>query len=115
MRRTLAAAIFTYAAISVAIWVTSARLIYLPRDGFGICGNAISDPFALLVNIVGPMAAACAVLLVGRCIRIRRWPRIGVAALATFVVTSACLAYEGLVLFPLYGLEIGRVWWLPWR
>jgi hypothetical protein len=111
MPRALAVAIFVYAGLSAALWGDATRWLYGPPQGFW-CGNVISDPFALLVNVVGPLAAVCAAILAGWCIKARRWPRLAVTALLTFGVTSACLAYESHVL-GLYGFEIGRVWWLP--
>jgi NADH:ubiquinone oxidoreductase subunit 2 (subunit N) len=113
MPRALAVAIFAFAGLSAALWAVAMRWLYASPYSLW-CGNVISDPFALLVNVVGPLAAACAVILAGGCIKARRWPRLAVAALITFVITSACLAYEHHVL-GLYGLETGRVWWLPWR
>jgi hypothetical protein len=68
----------------------------------------------LLANVVCPLAATCAAALTQRSITTRRWPCYTVTALLTFVATSACLAYECHVM-GLYGLEIGRVWWTPWR
>jgi hypothetical protein len=113
MHRLLATAIFAYAGLSAAQWGHATRWLYA-SPGVLWCGNVVSDPFAFLVNVVGPMAAICAAVLVRRCILTRRWPCYSVTTLFTFVVTSACLAYENHVLAD-YGMEIGRIWWAPWR
>ncbi len=113
MHRLLASAVFAYAGLSAAQWGYATRWLYGP-PGLLWCGNAVSDPFTLLVNVVGPLAASCAAVLVRRCVKARRWPSSAVTALLTFAVTSVCLGYEAHVLGR-YGIEIGRIWWLPWR
>lgn len=113
MHRLLATAIYAYAGLSAAQWGHATRYLHAPPDVF-ICGNAISFPFELLVNVIGPLAALCAAVLARWCIRSHRWPCFAITALLTFAGTSACLAYESYVL-DCYGLEMGYVWWLPWR
>jgi hypothetical protein len=113
MYRLFGLVIFAYAGISAALWGHVTSWLRPPSRELR-CGNAITDPFGLLVNVVGPAAAVCAGLLVRRCIKARRWTSHAVTALFTFAITSACLAYEAHMLGQ-YGLEIGTVWWLPWR
>jgi hypothetical protein len=113
MRRLLASAIFAYAGLSAAQWGHARRWLHAPPCVLW-CGNVVSDPFLLLVNVAGPLAAACAAVLIRRCVKDRRWPGYAPAALFTFAVTSACLACEAHTLGG-YGILIGRVWWLPWR
>ena len=91
------------------------RVGYTPRPTFsGAETSSAIDPLTRLVNVVGPMAALCAAVLARRSIKSRRWPCYSITALLTFAVTSACLGYEVYSLGD-YGIEIGRVWWLPWR
>jgi len=110
MHRLLAAVIFAYAILSAAQWGHATWWLHAPHGGLW-CGNVVSDPFALLINVVGPLAAGCAAVLARRCVAARRWPHFAVTALLTFAVTSACLAYEAHVLHD-YGLPLGRIWWL---
>jgi hypothetical protein len=112
MHRLLATAIFAYAGLSAAQWGHAARWLYAP-PGLLWCGNVVSEPYSILVKVVGPLAAICSAVLARRCILARRWPCYSVTALLTFAATSACLAYESHIL-GLYGLEIGRIWWAPW-
>jgi hypothetical protein len=113
MDRLLATVVFAYAGLSAAQWGHATRWLNAP-PGVLWCGNVVSDPFTLLVSVVGPIAAVCAAVLARRCIKSRRWPCRSVTALLTFVLTSAFLAYEARFLAQ-YGLPVGRVWWLPWR
>ncbi len=113
MHRLLATAIFAYAGVSAAQWGHVTRCLNAP-PGRLMCGNVVSDPFTLLVNVATPAAAVCAIVLAKRCFKTRRWPHYAITAILTFVATSACLAYEASI-FGHYGLEVGRIWWLPWR
>lgn len=113
MNRLLATVIFAYAGLSAAQWRHATRWLYASQ-GVLWCGNAVSDPFTLLVNVVCPLAAMCAAVLARRCIMARRWSFFSFTALLAFVATSACLAYE-CNLLGRYGLAIGRVWWAPWQ
>lgn len=113
MHRALTTVIYTYAGLSAAQWAHAMRWLYSP-PGVLWCGNVVSDPYLLLVNDVGPLAAACAAALTFRCIKARRWPCFTVTALLTFLVTSACLVHEGYLLRCDYGLDVlSGIWWLP--
>jgi hypothetical protein len=114
MQRRLATAIFAYAGLSAALWGHATRWLNSTTAGLW-CGNVVSDPYMFLVNVVGPLAAVCAVVLVQWCVKLHRWPCFAIAALLTFAVTSACLVYEGQLLQGEYGMPLGRIWWLPWR
>lgn len=114
MHRLLTAVILAYAGLSAAQWGFASRLMYAPREpGMFLCGNAISDPFAWILNVPAPLAASSAIIMVRRCAKTHQWPRFVVAALFAFVVTSALLAYEGYFLGR-YGFEFD-IWWLRWR
>lgn len=113
MHRLLATAIYAYAGLAAAQWGQASRWLFAP-PGKGWCGNVVSDPYGLIVNVVGPLAAACGTALTRRCIKARRWPAYAVTALITFAVTSIFLGYEAHFLGR-YGIMIGRIWWLPWR
>lgn len=113
MHRALVAVIYTYAGLSAAQWGHAMRWLYSPPDVLW-CGNVISDPYLLLVNDVGPLAAVCAAALTFRCIKERRWPYFTVTALLTFFAASACLVHEGYLLRGDYGLDVlSGIWWLP--
>jgi hypothetical protein len=113
MHRLFVLVIFLYAGISAALWGAAKSRFDSPSGGLW-CGNVVCDPFRLLVNVIGPAAALCAGLVAHRCIKARHWPSHAVTALFAFTITSGCLVYEARILRQ-YGLEIGRVWWLPWR
>ena len=113
MHRLLATAIFAYPSLAAAQWHHATRWLYASL-GVLWCGNAVSDPLTVLVNVVCPLAAICAAVPYRRSIMTHHWPCYSVTALLSFVASSACLAYECHVL-GLYGLAIGRVWWAPWR
>ena len=113
MHRLLATFIFAYAGLAAAQWGEAARWLYDPPGRF-YCGNVISDPYMLLVNVLVPIAPAANAALICRASRTRRWPPYTIVATVTFVATSGCLAYEGYVLRSWYGLPLGNVWWLPW-
>ena len=113
MHRILSSVVFAYAGLAAAQWGRATRWLHVPA-GTHWCSNVISDPFGGLLNIVVPVAALCSLGIARRCLRRRRWPGHAIVALLTFAVTSACLGYEAHVLGD-YGLEIGWVWWLPWR
>ena len=113
MRRLPTTAIFAYAVLSAAQWGHAARWLYAP-PGKLWCGNVVSDPFMLLVNLVCPLAAVCAVVLVLQCVKSRRWPCFEIMALLTFVLTAACLVSEWRTLRSEFGVPLGRIWWLPW-
>ncbi len=105
--------VVAYAILSAVQWRHSARWLYEPPV-WGYCGNIVSDPFTLLINIPGPIAGCCVAGLMYHCLNRRRWPWDAVAASVLFVVASAGLACEVSVLDD-YGFELGRIWWLPWR
>jgi hypothetical protein len=115
MRRALIIAIYVYAGLSVVQWGHAMWWLYCPPDGFW-CGNVISDPYLLLVNAIGPLAAECAAALTIQCIKARCWPYFTAAALVTFDATSACLVHEGYLLRSDYGMDVlSGIWWLPLR
>jgi hypothetical protein len=111
VHRLLATFIFAYAGLSAAWWGQVTRVRAQP--GRFWCGNIISDPYMLLVNVVAPLAAVALVGLVRRALKTRRWPAYTMTSLFTFVVTSGGLAYAGYLLRTEYGLPLGDVWWLP--
>jgi hypothetical protein len=112
--RLLATVIFAYAGLAAAQWGSAARYIFTPPPpGMWLCGNAISDPYMLLVNVVAPLAAIANVALLQRSFGTRRWTAYTITASLTFLATSACLAYEGYWLSSDFGLPLGDVWWLP--
>jgi hypothetical protein len=92
--RFLALAIFAYARLSVAQWCSVIQLFHGPADELR-SGNVISDPQMLLVNVLGPVAGAANVALVGACMKSRRWPAFVILASFTFAFTPDLLAYEG--------------------
>jgi hypothetical protein len=113
MHRTLNTVIYIYAGLSLAQWGHAMRWVYAPPKVLW-CGNVFSDPYLLLVNDIGPLAAACAAALTLRCIKARRWPCLTVTALLTFCATSACLVHEGYLLQCDYGINVlSGIWWLP--
>ena len=111
MHRFLGTTLFAYVGLSAAQWGHAKRWLNAP-PGVPWCGNAVTDPFSWLVNVVGPLAAACAIILLRRCVKACRWPSYAVTALLAFVATTGGLVYEARLLSR-YGLEIG-VWWLSW-
>lgn len=112
--RLLATVDFAYAGLAAAQWGSASRYIFIPPPpDKWLCGNAISDPYMLLVNVVGPLAAVANVVLLRRSVGTRRWPAYSITASLTFLTTSACLAYEGYWLTAEFGLPLGDVWWLP--
>ncbi|MDR3637006.1 MAG: hypothetical protein P4L84_24595 [Isosphaeraceae bacterium] len=113
MHRLLATVIFAYAGLSAAQWGEATRWLHGPPGRFW-CGNVISDPYMLLVNVLAPLAAAANVALVRRALKTRRWPSYTITATLALVATLGCLAYEGYVLRCRYGVPLGDVWWLPW-
>jgi hypothetical protein len=113
VHRLLAMFIFAYAGLSAAEWGEAARWLYGPPGRFW-CGNVVSDPYMLLVNVVTPLAALANVALVRRGLMTRRWPPYTITATLTFMATSGGLAYEGYLLRSEYGFPLGDVWWLPW-
>jgi hypothetical protein len=112
VHRLLATFIFAYAGLSAAWWGHVTRLLHAPHSGLW-CGNVISDPYMLLVNVAAPLAAVADVALVRRDVKTRRWPARTITASLTFVVTSGGLAYAGYLLHTEYGLPLGDIWWLP--
>jgi hypothetical protein len=113
VHRPLATAIFAYAGLSAAQWGEATRWLHGP-PGRLWCGNVVSDPYMLLVNVLAPLAAAANVALVRRSLKTRRWPPYTITATLTFLVTSGCLAYDGYLLRSRYGCPLGAIWWLPW-
>ena len=104
--------IFGFIALAESQWGYVVRFLAAHEDGFW-CGNALSDPFLLLVNVGGPYIAAYSALLAWGCFRHRRWPILVVVAFLLFLATTAGLAWEGLLLQRDYGIIIlDRVWWL---
>ncbi len=112
MHRLLATLSFVYAGLSAVHWGAATHWLYGP-PGDLCCGNAVSDPYMLLVNILAPLAAAANVSLVHVALKSSRWPPYTVMATLAFVVTSGCLDYEGHLLEFWYGVPLGDVWWLP--
>lgn len=113
MRRLLATLVFAHAGLSAAQWAWAAGWLHGSRGPLG-CGNVISDPYMLLVNVGAPLAMMAIVVLICRSLKVGRWPGSTIAALLTFVATSGCLALEGYLLISRYGVPLGDVWWLPW-
>lgn len=112
MCRLLATFIFAYAGISAAQWSAATRWLY-GSPGRLWCGNVVSDPYMLLINVLAPSAAVANIALVYRGVKTRRWPPYMVTAMLAFVATSGCLVYEGYLLRSKYGIPLGDVWWLP--
>lgn len=83
-----------------------------PATGIWYCGNAVGDPYGMLVKYVVPVSATCAAAIARRGLRERRWGCREVAGLVAFAATSACLLAEGRLLVR-SGFELGRIWWLP--
>jgi hypothetical protein len=114
MHRALTSVIFGCAILAAALWGEAAQFLHGCRRF--TCGNVVTDPFLFLANVVGPISAVCAVILVRECIKARRWPSLSLAALAIIVATSAGLVYEGFVLYSYSFPGIPDcIWWLPWR
>jgi hypothetical protein len=111
--RLLATVIFAYAGLAAAQWGSATRWLHGP-PGKLWCGNVVSDPYMLLVNVATPMAAVANVALIRRGLRTRRWPSYTITATLTFLATLGCLAYEGYLLRSQYGVPLSDVWWLPW-
>jgi hypothetical protein len=113
VHRLLATVIFAFAGLSAAQWGEASRRLHgLP--GRLMCGNVISDPYMLVVNVLAPLAAGANVALIRRSLETQRWPSYTITATLTFVATSVCLAYEGYLLQSQYGVPLGDVWWLLW-
>jgi hypothetical protein len=114
MNRVLSLVIAVYALLAAVLWRDASWWLY-ENHGLLWCGNVVTDPFGILVRVVGPIAGLCALDLVGRCFKTRRWPMIAVGGMAAFVVTTAALACEAWVLECDYGFDGLRnaFWWLP--
>ena len=108
----LCVAILGYSLATAALWRDAAWWIYAPH-GLLWCGNVVSDPYMILVNVVGPAAAVCAATLVRRCVLSRRWPWAAISALLAFALTTGWLVYEDRLLQEV-GFPRSRIWWLPW-
>jgi hypothetical protein len=113
VNRLLAPIIFVDAGLSAAQCGHAAQWLYRPPDVL-LCGNAISDPYLLLVNLVAPLAAVANGALIWHGLRTRQWSIFTVTATFAFLATSCCLVFEGYVLQHDYGLPLDGVWWLPW-
>ena len=113
MQRLFSIVTFAYAGLAAMQWRYATRWLEA-SPGVLWCGNAVSDPYWLLVSVVGPLSALCTAVLITRCVKSRRWPSHAVTALVTFMVTSGGLVYESLILSS-YGILVDRIWWLPWR
>jgi hypothetical protein len=114
MNRFLATSLFVYAILAASQWRNATQWLYAPPGRLTWCGNAVSDPFGLLVNVVVPLAAIGAAALILRYFKARHWPIYGITALISFTITTTGLVYEASVLHD-YGIPIGRVWWILWR
>jgi hypothetical protein len=113
MRWFLPSILFAFAGLAAAQWRSACHYLYEPPPpGSWYCGNAVSDPYGLLVKYAVPVSAICAAAIARRCLRERRWGCREVAGLVAFAATSACLLAEGRLLVR-YGFEFGRIWWLP--
>jgi hypothetical protein len=110
--RLLATVIFAYAVLAAAQWGEETRWLHR-SPGKLRCGNVVSDPYMLLVNVVAPLAAVANAALIRRGVRTRWWLSYTIVATLTFLATAACLAYEGYLLKSEYGFQLGDVWWLP--
>ncbi|HEU5115089.1 MAG TPA: hypothetical protein VFT74_00280 [Isosphaeraceae bacterium] len=110
MDRPLATVIFGYAGLCAALWWLASRAMV----GGHWCGNMMTDPLGLMINVGAPVALYCSVVLSLFCLRDRHWPRFAVFAFMAFLTASAGLAIETKMLAD-YGLEIASVWWLPGR
>ena len=104
-------AILVYPVLSAAQWHFASKQMRSPSAW---CGNVVSDPFAILVNWVSPLAAACVSWLLWRSLKSRRWPVAAVAGLVIFLATTAGLIAEGMWLKETCGLPLHRTWWCPW-
>jgi hypothetical protein len=112
VHRILATVVFAYAGLAAAQWGEATRWLHGP-PGRLWCGNVVSDPYMLLVNVGAPLAAIANVALVRRGLKARRWPAYTITAALTFVATPSGLAHEGYLLRSQYGVPHGDVWWLP--
>jgi hypothetical protein len=112
VNRLCAIVIFTYAGLAAAQWLAATRWLHAPNDEL-VCGNVMSDPYMLLVNVVAPLAAVANVAVLCRSVSTRSWPSCTITATVAFVASSGCLAYEGYLLKSAYGLPLSHVWWLP--
>ncbi len=114
MSRFLMAPVLAYAGLTASYWGHLTRITPAP-PGTLRCGNVLIDPLNSLLNVIGPAAAACVILLVRRSAREHRWRATAIAALVTFAATSASLAWIVQRLCGDFGLPLCSVWWMPWR
>jgi hypothetical protein len=79
------------------------------------CGNVVTDPFRILVRVIGPIAAICALTLGIRCFKARRWSLSAMTVLLVFALTTAALARQAWILERDYGFDglCNAFWWLP--
>jgi hypothetical protein len=79
------------------------------------CGNVVTDPFRILVRVIGPIAAICTLALGIRCYKARRWSLSAIVVLLVFALTTAALARQAWILERDYGFDglCNAFWWLP--
>jgi NADH:ubiquinone oxidoreductase subunit 2 (subunit N) len=88
---------------------------WLNGNGILLCGNVVSDPFGIVVRVIGPSAAICAFTIGLRCFKARRWSLSAIMVLLVFTVTTAALARQAWIIERDYGVDGLRdaFWWLP--
>jgi NADH:ubiquinone oxidoreductase subunit 2 (subunit N) len=113
VNRALSTVIFVYAFL--AAYQGGHAFRWLNGNGILWCGNVVSDPFRILVRVIGPIAAICALTLGIRCFKARRWSLSVMAVLLVFALTTAALARQAWILERDYGVDGLRnaFWWLP--
>ena len=110
--RTLAWAIVVFAWLTAAAASVVAGRIFAPHHGL-MCGNVISDPLGIWLNLLVPLAFVSALGVSRLCVKSQRWPLICQFSIILFAATLLGLLKATRFFSLEYGLPMGRIWWLP--
>ena len=112
MARSFAWIIVVFALLAAALLRDAAWWLFEPHE-FLWCGNVVSDPLRIELNIWLPLAWGCGLGMSRRCLISHRWPLLCQFAIVLLLATTIILLAMPRFLETEYGIPRCRIWWLP--